>query len=966
MHVNANLYVDGLISGGTDTGSTFAYLTLTSSDDAINLSTGSFVTYGGVTIQSPTDAESVTNGGSFLTEGGAAVGKRLFVGTGLVSDYNSNTVGTIFTTGGNVGVGTTDPAHVLDINGGFRSTTATIPNIFSTNITAATLNVSGGITSANARITSLTTSNLVSNNLISNNVNLGISSLFSGSFSASNNTAIPANVTGFAFVNADTRYFQSTITVTIIRSVGGNLYQNFTIDGVQTDSGWGIYVSKLGDDTGFDFTITSNGQVQYTSTNLSNFTSSTIRYSVTQISNTGSYSFSGMSTQGTILMDSVQIQNTQNSIVGTNTGSLYVLGGSTLAKTVNILTTENAIGLGTGGALTVFGGGAISKDLVIGGNSTVANLKVNGLTDTLNLTVTNISSSTLNLTTGLTAATAQITNVNVTTETVGTSRITTSLIALGNSNTIGNIFTTGGSVCINTTSVLSSLNNSLNVPSIQIGNRSDRTWIINLGGSGTVDSRRTGLLFGDGTNMFIANQEPGYTLFSTNNTDRMIITSSGNVGIGTTSPSYKIDVFGSSSVRGSVNAISTNNDIQLAISPDNGNYITVEAFNVANTVKKNICLVPWGGNIGIGTVNPLSVLHVYSSLNTELGARIQNANTGSSAYSMLRIGNSINDAVMFLNSSTRTDDGGTNTFTIRNDTGGAIRLQGGGLSNILWLSTGGNIGIGTTTPNYGLHVSSYGGTGSVPGYAGWYNHYGWQNQTVAYNVGIYSQYFIMSGEGFVSVSDQRIKKDITDIDDGEALNLIRQIEPKRYRYIDEYKRGTDYVYGFIAQQVRSVLPYASGLVKDFIPSIMTPGTVTYDLETDISTVTLVDDKHHNLTSENIGSQIRFFDNANNQKDLILVEIVSTKVFRVKGELDTVNSTFVYGIYIEDFHTLNKDSVFTVAVAALQEVDRKLQTETASHQETKIELAQTKQQLQSITETVDNLLTQLRAKYPGEF
>ena len=100
--------------------------------------------------------------------------------------------------------------------------------------------------------------------------------------------------------------------------------------------------------------------------------------------------------------------------------------------------------------------------------------------------------------------------------------------------------------------------------------------------------------------------------------------------------------------------------------------------------------------------------------------------------------------------------------------------------------------------------------------------------------------------------------------------------------------------------------------------------------------------------------------------MILVEIVSTKVFRVKGELDTVNSTFVYGIYIEDFHTLNKDSVFTVAVAALQEVDRKLQTETASHQETKIELAQTKQQLQSITETVDNLLTQLRAKYPGEF
>jgi len=80
VHVNANLYVDGVISGGTETASTFAYLTLTSTDDAINLSTGSILTYGGITIQSPTDAQSVTNGGSFLTDGGASISKRLFVG----------------------------------------------------------------------------------------------------------------------------------------------------------------------------------------------------------------------------------------------------------------------------------------------------------------------------------------------------------------------------------------------------------------------------------------------------------------------------------------------------------------------------------------------------------------------------------------------------------------------------------------------------------------------------------------------------------------------------------------------------------------------------------------------------------------------------------------------------------------------------------------------------------------------
>ena len=88
VHVNSNLYVDGIISGGTQTGSTFAYLTLTSTDDAINLSTGSLLTYGGITIQSPTDAESFTNGGSFLTEGGASIGKRLFVGDNLIVRNN--------------------------------------------------------------------------------------------------------------------------------------------------------------------------------------------------------------------------------------------------------------------------------------------------------------------------------------------------------------------------------------------------------------------------------------------------------------------------------------------------------------------------------------------------------------------------------------------------------------------------------------------------------------------------------------------------------------------------------------------------------------------------------------------------------------------------------------------------------------------------------------------------------------
>jgi hypothetical protein len=39
-----------------------------------------------------------------------------------------------------------------------------------------------------------------------------------------------------------------------------------------------------------------------------------------------------------------------------------------------------------------------------------------------------------------------------------------------------------------------------------------------------------------------------------------------------------------------------------------------------------------------------------------------------------------------------------------------------------------------------------------------------------------------------------------------------------------------------------------------------------------------------------------------------------------------NKLFVYGQRVTDFHSLNKNAIWTVATAALQEVDRQLQAE----------------------------------------
>ena len=285
VHVQANLYVDGLISGGTGTSSTFAYLTLTSTDDSINLSTGSLLTYGGITIQSPTDAESVTNGGSFLTDGGASIGKTLYVGQKIITDLVS--------------------------------------------------------------ASNLQTDNVTIGSLLATNVNLGIFSMFSGSFIPTNSNVSPSNVTGLMFDNTYIRSFTVTLSANITATT--SLYETFVLEGVQLDSGWDLYVSSYGDSTDITFSITNSGNIQYTTPNYPGFINAIFRFQVSQINKTGSYSYPGIGvTQATLIANTLQLLNTQDSVSGVNNGSLYVMGGCTISKAMfsnNITTGDETKGL---------------------------------------------------------------------------------------------------------------------------------------------------------------------------------------------------------------------------------------------------------------------------------------------------------------------------------------------------------------------------------------------------------------------------------------------------------------------------------------------------------------------------------------------------------------------------------------------------------------------------------------------
>jgi hypothetical protein len=210
---------------------------------------------------------------------------------------------------------------------------------------------------------------------------------------------------------------------------------------------------------------------------------------------------------------------------------------------------------------------------------------------------------------------------------------------------------------------------------------------------------------------------------------------------------------------------------------------------------------------------------------------------------------------------------------------------------------------------------------------------------------IYAANAIFSGSGFLAASDSRIKKNITDISDGDALNKLRLIEPVEYDYIDIVSKGTDRVYGFIAQQVKEQFSNAVTKTHDFIPNIyslkqieiydgsMNQLTYTQDmtppvlmLVKDISESAMVD------ISENV-SKMRIIDyNGQKIECIVISKLTQNSVLLDTSDMNqmfAVNPSdptrlFIYGTNIEDFLALKKEYLFTINFAATQELDRIIQ------------------------------------------
>tara|TARA_Y100000768_G_scaffold330686_1_gene269538 strand:+ start:9372 stop:11870 length:2499 start_codon:yes stop_codon:yes gene_type:complete len=320
-------------------------------------------------------------------------------------------------------------------------------------------------------------------------------------------------------------------------------------------------------------------------------------------------------------------------------------------------------------------------------------------------------------------------------------------------------------------------------------------------------------------------------------------------------------------------------------------------------------------------------------------------------------GDSLNNAAMTIRSQSTTDK--VFEFKIRDDTTASYPLHigpGTAFDGICINNNNGFVGIGTSTPDYPLKV--YGHPNPQPSES--WSAYFWigqgtpadqggsshitQPRTIQISIwaerAVYSAYTI-------GTSDSRIKTDISNIDDDRALQQVNALESKEYHYIDPERRRPMKTIGFIAQEVKEIVPNAVSLQKDWVPDEM---RVLIDPQWDNLVLTIPD---LDMSPENLTGKCKFYvsnDPSGNDEICKEIECVrdasGNKTNQFRFEQEYVN-VFFYGKEVNDFHALDKNQIFALHHSAIQELSRKNDIKTTQIAELQAENAELKNEISLI-------------------
>jgi hypothetical protein len=299
--------------------------------------------------------------------------------------------------------------------------------------------------------------------------------------------------------------------------------------------------------------------------------------------------------------------------------------------------------------------------------------------------------------------------------------------------------------------------------------------------------------------------QAGYITLKTNNAERVRVNSSGNVGIGTTSPGRRLEISGGANAAAIRLRDTTSNvwDIQ------NSSLGKLDFIRGATNTYMRIDQV---GKVGIGTTSPDSKLQISGSGTQRLRVTSTdgaNADLSCDGVSSMTLGSPNGIPIRFVTSNAEraritsggyvgigtttpneslsvfktsdcriSVDDGTQRWSLSAGQAGAGNfniVQEGVTGNRLVILNNGNVGIGTTSPTFQLQLST--NSAAKPTSSAW---------TV--------------------VSDERVKTNIRPYETG--LEELLQVKPKIFDY--NGKAGFDTKaknnIGVIAQEIKDVIP----------------------------------------------------------------------------------------------------------------------------------------------------------------
>ena len=315
---------------------------------------------------------------------------------------------------------------------------------------------------------------------------------------------------------------------------------------------------------------------------------------------------------------------------------------------------------------------------------------------------------------------------------------------------------------------------------------------------------------------------------------QMYITSSGNVGIGDTSPAKPLVVYSAAPPGGitikaqSGNASNWIQNVSTGSSWQMGSTSTGWQLYNDNTSGYRVTVTN-AGNVGIGTTSPDAKIHIEGGASDQKVLEISTAQSDG-PYTAYKNRSSGTTTLGFIGNSQGIMNSGTTNFGIRANNN--LTFSSGGSSERMRISSNGYIGMNEvpsgfatleikniSSTTYGLYVdytdtsASYGamkviltGASTSPSFVDWW--YGASQVGSVVTTGSSTQY--------LTSSDYRLKENIVSM--SNAIDRVKQLKPSRFNFIG-HENTVD---GLIAHEVAEVVPEAVNGEKDGLRDDGTP------------------------------------------------------------------------------------------------------------------------------------------------